>query len=172
MKKNCYIVLGILFGVINSIFGQYTYDYCIYEKEVPSEIVKNEFLGIMDTTAVSISGRVISKITNEPLHGCAISIEDFTLNNQYELFTDQNGEFRVMGGIYNGEIRASFLGYSDLKGTIELQTGEVRKLTIEMGDAGGWNTYEINSKSVLTNKQVKKRVRQIVKENKKNAPQH
>lgn len=86
----------------------------------------------MDSITVNVGGKVTDIYDKFPLKGAYITLKN--PENEYSEVAKKNGEFsfnHISSGKY--EIISSFVGYCMLRDSIELKSGEIIKLEIELG---------------------------------------
>ena len=145
----CYLLFSC--GVTRS----YTYTLCVQTKS-SSRLVVNKKVGIADTTASFLRGKIVDESGLGPLIGVNIILTNCDTKEKVNTTTDSNGAYEM--AFKSGKYNAEFLypTYGDLQvDSLEFKTGEIRKMDIELGDDGGaFVMYEIDSKRKLSKKEI------------------
>jgi hypothetical protein len=142
----------------------FTYEICVRQDADTSMIVKNELIGIADTTTAFLSGQVINLETKETLWYANVSLKDKKTEQVYGQATDSLGQFSITVPANDYEFEVNYVGYSSIKQDFKLGTGEMREMSIELGQGGAFVTYEIKSDKKLNRRQLDKKAKQLKKE--------
>lgn len=162
MTRILTIATIFVFGLgCSTIKGPYTYEICVRQEADSSLIVKNEMIGIADTTAAFFKGQIVDKDTKELLGFANISLTNTTTNKIYGQSTDSLGQFSIALPAENFILRISYVGYQSIKQEIALSKGEIRKLNVELGHGEAFVTYEIKSDNNLNSRRLSKRVQEL-----------
>jgi hypothetical protein len=143
--------------------GPYTYEVCVRQAADTSYIVKNEMIGIADTTTAFLKGLIIDKDSKELLGFANVSLTDTTTNKIYGQSTDSLGQFSITLPADNYILRINYVGYQSIKQEIELGTGEIREMNVELGQGDAFVTYEIKSEKKLNRRQLNKKAEELKK---------
>jgi len=166
MTRFLAISLIILFGLsCSTARGQYTYEVCVEHPSDTSRIVKNELLGIADTTVAFLSGQIVDNETNEPLCFANVILTNQRTNEKFGTATDENGTYTVTVPADQYELEINYIGYSTFQSELNLSTGELREIDVLLGQGGAFVTYEITSDKKLSQRQLKKRAEELKKVN-------
>ena len=96
MTRRLTILILILIGLgCSTTKGQYTYEICVQKPSDTSKIIKNEVIGIADTTVAFLSGQVIDKKTNETLLYVNFSLTNIETKKVYGIATKEKGEYSI-----------------------------------------------------------------------------
>lgn len=115
MTRRLTILILILIGLgCSTTKGQYTYEICVQKPSDTSKIIKNEVIGIADTTVAFLSGQVIDKKTNEPLLYVNFSLTNIETKKVYGIATKEKGEYSITVPAGNYLLEVKYVGYSDL----------------------------------------------------------
>lgn len=141
----------------------FTYEICVRKAADTSKIVKNEMIGIADTTIAFLSGQVIDLETKETLFYANVSLKDKKTEKVYGQVTDSLGHFSIVVPSSDYKFEVNYVGYTSIKQDLNLGTGEIREIDIELGQNGAFVTYEIKSKKKLNRKQLNKKAEELKK---------
>lgn len=144
--------------------GPFTYEICVRQDADKSKIVKNEMIGIADTTTAFLSGYVIDLETKETLFYASVILKDKKTEKVYGQATDSLGQFSITVPASNYDFEVNYVGYSPIKKDLKLGTGEMREMDIELGQGGAFVTYEIKSEKKLNRRQLNKKAEELKKE--------
>jgi|GEM_PF-6963749 len=144
--------------------GPFTYEICVRQDADTSKIVKNEMIGIADTTTAFLSGQVINLETKETLMYTNVSLKDTKTKQVYGQATDSLGQFSITVPANTYDFEVNYVGYSSINQELKLGTGEMRELKIALGEGGAFVTYEIKSDKKLNRKQLDKKAEELKKE--------
>jgi hypothetical protein len=144
--------------------GPFTYQICVKQDADTSKIVKNEIIGITDTTTVFLSGQVIDLETKETLLYANVSLKDKKTEKIFGQATDSLGQFSIYVPANDYEFEVKYVGYSPIQQDLKLGTGELREMDIELGEGGAFVTYEIKSEKKLNRRQLNKKAEELKKE--------
>lgn len=165
MTKRLTILILILIELgCSTTKGQYTYQICVQKSSDPSKIIKNEVIGIADTTVAFLSGQVIDKETNKPLLYANVSLTNIEIKKVYGMTTKEKGEYSITVPAGNYLLEVKYVGYSDLTKNLTLGTGEMRKIEVEMGQGGAFVIYKIKSDKKLNKRKLHKKAEELKKE--------
>src|SRR6478735_6409872 len=153
MRKLLYIVIVILIGPSCSILKPYTYVICVRHSAQQSKIKKNKLIGVGDTI-VNIIGQTIEKETYDVVPYAYLMLTNRNSKITVKQMADSLGnfDFTMLPGQYN--IVAKCVGYADLDTLINLEMGEIRKLQIVLGEAGGFTKYQIKSPKRISEEEL------------------
>lgn len=84
-----------------------------------------------------------------------------TTNKIYGQATDSLGQFSFTLPADNYILRINYVGYQSIKQEVELGTGEIREMNVELGQGDGFVTYEIPSYKKLNRKQLRKKAYEL-----------
>ncbi len=143
--------------------GPFTYEICVRQDADTSVIVKNEMIGIADTTTAFLSGQVTDLKTKETLLYANVSLKDKKTEKVYGQATDSLGKFSITVPANDYEFKVNYVGYSSIKQDLKLGTGEMREMDIELGQGGAYVTYEIKSDKKLNRRQLDKKAEELKK---------
>lgn len=144
--------------------GPFTYEICVRQDADTSKIVKNEMIGIADTTTAFLSGQVIDLETKETLRYANVSLKDKKTEKVYGQATDSLGLFSITVPANDYEFEVNYVGYSSIKQDLKLGTGEMREMDIELGQGSAFVTYEIKSEKKLNRRQLNIKAEELKKE--------
>ena len=91
-----------------------------------------ERIGIMDTLTVNVTGKITDLYDKFGLKGARIELTNN--DNSYSKTCGENGEFKfehISSGKY--KVISNFVGYYQLRDSIELKSGEIIGLKIGLG---------------------------------------
>ncbi|WP_293890294.1 carboxypeptidase-like regulatory domain-containing protein [Flavobacterium sp.] len=161
MKKILTLFLTSLsiftFGQTDTTKKKYEYEICIYHrpKEKPT-VIKNERIGIGDTTIAFVSGTIYD-YEKQPLGFAALNFLSLTDSSKHDVFTDSLGNFKLHLPADKYKLTALFVGYTSLTiDDLQLGTGELRELKLQLGNGGAFKTYLIQSDKPLSEKDLRK----------------
>jgi hypothetical protein len=141
----------------------YTYEICVRQDADTSKIVRNEMIGIADTTTAFLSGQVIDFETKETLMYANVSLTDTKTEQVYGQATDSLGQFSITAPASIYEFEVNYVGYSSIKQNLTLGTGEMREMKVGLGQASAFVTYEIKSDKKLNRRQLNKKAEELKK---------
>lgn len=158
-----YIYFFIIFTFIycSTTKEQYTYEVCVEKESEESEIIKNELIGIADTTIAYLSGQIVNKETKAPLTYSAVTLTSERTGGTFGRSTDTNGMYSIRVPADEYKLQIDYVGYSALWSELKLGTGEIRKIDAALGEAGAFVNYEIKSDKKLNRLQLNKRIRAL-----------
>jgi hypothetical protein len=145
------------FGQADTTKKKYEYEICVYHrpKEKPT-VIRNERIGIGDTTIAFISGTVYD-YERQPLGFAVLNLISLTDSSKQGVFTDSLGNFKLHLPADKYKLTALFVGYTSLTiDELQLGTGELRELKLQLGNGGAFKTYLIQSDKPLSEKEIKK----------------
>ena len=170
MTHKAYILTLILvasqlvtFGQIGIEVKKYEYELCIYHraKEQP-KIIKNEIIGIGDTTVAFISG-TIWDYKGEPISFAVLNLLSLNGSSKFGAIADSLGNFKLHLPAGNYKLTALSIGYSSLiTDDFLIGTGELRELKLQLGNAQSYKIYNIVSDKPLSKRKlnrIEKRLR-------------
>ncbi len=164
MTRLIVISVFLIIGLnCSTVKAQYTYEICVQQDSETSEVIKNEIIGVADTTVAFLSGQVIDKETKEPLLYANVSLTDRNSKKVYGIATNKNGEYEIIAPAGNYLFVINYVGYSDLTEKIIIGTGELRKIEVQLGQGGAFVTYEIKSDKKLNKRQLNKKAEELKK---------
>ena len=164
MTRILTITFILLFGLsCSTTKGPYTYEICVKQAADTSLIVKNKMIGIADTTAAFFNGQVIDKDTKEFLGYVNVTLTHSTTKKIYGQSTDSLGQFTVALPADNYILRINYVGYQSIKQKVELSTGEIREIMVEIGQGDAFVTYQIRNVKRLNRKQLNKKAEAVKK---------
>ena len=114
------------------IIGILIYSCATLKKRTDGNSFVVERIGIMDTITVNVSGKIYDLYDKFGLKGAKIELTNNI--NSYERDCGENGEFsfdHISSGKYL--VQANFVGYYQLRDSIDLKTGEIIGLKIGLG---------------------------------------
>jgi hypothetical protein len=137
----------------------YEYEICVFKNAKPGRIIKNQTIGIADTTVAYISGRVYEKQDSIPFANISLTNSS---GQKFGTQTDINGNYKlcIPKGKYSFLIQ--YIGHNDfIIKKLKLGTGQMQELIIDIGTGGGFHTYGIFSKKPLTDKELKAKEKKL-----------
>ena len=145
------------FGQTETTKKKYEYEICIYHrpKEKPT-VIKTDIIGLRDTVLALISGTVYD-YERQPLGFAVLNLISLTDSSKHGVFTDSLGNFKLYLPADKYKLTALFVGYTSLTiDELQLGTGELRELKLQLGNGGAFKTYLIQSDKPLSEKELKK----------------
>lgn len=137
----------------------YTYEINVLRKGSPGHVIKNQNVGVSDTTIAFVFGAVMEKQASASF----VNVTFTNANGQtFSTSTDMDGKFKMH--IKLGEYKVKFVAQSNNQVIIEkllLGRGQLQEILVDMGSPAGHFTYEINSAKPLSAKELKKREAQM-----------
>lgn len=165
-----YVLILMLTGVLllscarRDIFKKkYQYEVCIYlePKEKPV-VLKNETIGIVDSIVACIYGTIYD-YENQALGFASLHLTSLTDSSFYGVILDSLGKFNLKLPADKYTLTALFTGYTSLIiEELQLETGELSELKLQLGNGGTFMSYLIHSNRQLNQRQlnkIKKRLR-------------
>lgn len=159
------IILYIMLGFSLIVFAQpenskkkYEYGICVpYKDKGKSKIVQNEIIENLDTNVTRINGKV-SDYKNESI---PYSIVIFKSEKDSSLikkcFADSLGNFEMYLFPSTYHLTIYCVGYVKLAvNKLQIKSGELRKVEVKLGEAGGFAEYKIWSDKPLTKRKLKR----------------
>ena len=164
MTRILTIAIIMTFGLsCSTMKGPYAYEICVRQEADTSLILKNEMIGIADTTTAFFQGQIIDKDTKELLGFANVSLTDTTTNKIYGQATDSMGQFSITLPADNYILRINYVGYQSIKQEVELGIGEIREMNVELGQGDAFVTYEVTSDKKLSRRQLRKKAEELKK---------
>ena len=169
MTTRKHILTFILASLSLFIFGQtdttkrkYVYDICIYHKaKVKPTVLKNEIIGIGDTTVVFINETVYDNY-KRPIGFAVINLVSLTDNSVHGVIADSLGDFRLTLLPDKYKMTALCVGYKTLTlDELNVRTGELRKLKIQLTRGDVFKSYSIPSDRPLNKLDLHKIKKQL-----------
>ncbi len=167
MKKKQYIILFFTFCFYALTKGQikqakldsvkkYEYEICVFKEAKPGHIIINRQRGIADTTVALVWGQVLERA--EPIQFVNVSFTDSQAQIKGAI-TDANGNYRIH--LQKGTYIVKFQYIANNTITIDklqLGTGQIQEINVDLGKGGGFFTYSISSEKPLTTKEFMKKI--------------
>lgn len=144
--------------------GPYTYEVCVIEKADSSFILKNEVLGIADTTIAFFYGRILDIESKEPIAYANVILTNTKEELIYGQITDSLGNYSISAIATDYEFSVKCVGYTSFKKNIIFSTGEIRLIKVGLGYGSRYVTYEVQGNEKLSRKQYKKRRQELENE--------
>lgn len=141
----------------------HTYFICVKQDGVSGQVLKNENIGIADTTAALLIGNVSDLMSSEKLMYAAVSLKNSNTEKQYGQSTDSLGQFSIIAPAGSYTFRVFFVGYSEINLNVSLGTGEMREIGIALGQDAAYVTYKIDSRKKLNRIQLRKAGKELQK---------
>lgn len=154
------------YGQTDTTKRKYEYELCVYHrpKEKPT-VLKNERIGIGDTTIAFISGTILD-YKGQSLGFAVLYLMSLTDSSKHATFTDSLGNFQLHLPIDKYKLTALSVGYSSLTiDELQLGTGELREMKLQLGNGGAYKTYLIQSDKPLNKRKLKRLGRKMRKNN-------
>jgi len=133
---------------------EYEYKICVYKKGRAGQIIKNQTIGIGDTTIAFVSGQVFE--TKEAVPFVNISFTNSS-GQKVGTITDNDGYYKInlKKDIY--DISYQYLGNKEFNiKKIKLGSGQMQEIIIDLGIAPGYYNYLLSFKKPLSDKELKK----------------
>lgn len=167
MTPSRQIIILLLASVSSLVFGQtdakkYEYEICVYykSKEKPA-LLKNEIIGIADTTLAIVKGRVYD-YNNKPLAFSPVAFDNKANGKITGCVTDSIGNYQLFipTGVYS--LTVLYVGSASFTmDEIKFTSGQIRQLDVKLGNANGFKTYNIVSDKPLNKTKLRRAVRQL-----------
>lgn len=126
----------------------------VQKSSIPGIVVKNEVIGKLDTSQVTISGEVLSK--NESVPFANITLLD-DQNKSVGTITDSEGIYKILVKPGKYTIKFYCSGYNKVTiQKLQVNKGEQREIIVDLGILGGNHTYYILSEKELNPEELKK----------------
>lgn len=139
----------------------HTYFICVKQDDVSGQVLKNENIGIADTTAALLIGNVSDLISSENLMYAAVSLKDSNTEKQYGQSTDSLGQFSIIIPAGSYTFKVFFVGYAEINLDLTIRTGEMREINTGLGQDEAFVTYEINSPKKLNRRQLREEANKL-----------
>ena len=130
------LILALLLFGCSIIPKSHTYEICVSKPSVRSQIIKNETIGIADTTIAFLSGVVSSKDPTDSIVSGIFGLTDSLYRAKYDAqFTNQT-RYSITAPAGKYRVKVTHIGYTTLDTTLILCIGEMREFDVAMGKDG------------------------------------
>ena len=139
----------------------HTHFICVKQDGVPSQILRNEQVGIADTSVAFISGNVSDLVTSENISYAVVTFKDESTEKVYGQSTDTLGKFSIIIPAGSYTFKVFFVGYAEINLDLTIRTGEMREINTGLGQDEAFVTYEINSPKKLNRRQLREEANKL-----------
>ena len=138
----------------NDSVKKYEYEVCVYKKGKIGQVIKNQTIGIGDTTTAFIGGQVIEK--KEPVPFVNVSFTNSS-GQKVGTYTDNEGYYKIHLKKGNYVVSYKYIGYTEFKiEEVKLDSGQMQEIIVDLGTAQGYHSYLLSFKKPLSDKELKK----------------
>jgi len=146
-------------SIESDTISEFKYEMCVYKEEKPGHILKNEQIGIADTTVANIHGQVYSNLEPDP---SAFAIFSNSEGLMLIANTDFEGNYKISlkSGWYN--IKFYSLGFNEFSiDQLILDKGQIQEIVVDLGTSGGYYTHVVTFKKKPTEEELKAREKEL-----------
>lgn len=137
----------------------FIYEICVANKAKPGHVIKNKKVGIADTIVAFVTGQVVDKDGGIPFINVSFT------NSKGQVFgrtTDLDGNFKITLDSDTYSIKFYGIAYSELKiQKLKLGAGQIQEVSVFMGIAQGFTTYEVKFDHKPTEKELNAKEKEL-----------